>query len=93
MQAFARGSFLEGLFWSKIFPFFAKIVLLALLEPCERLCSASPSLRLSRLSLNDKKNLIPWRRITNSFYFRHAVRTEGIKTHTVLRIDKIFVKF
>ncbi len=93
MQAFARGSFWEGLFWSKIFPFFAKIVLLALLEPCERLCSAKPSLRLSRLSLYDKENLIFWRRISDGFYFRHAVRTEGIKTHAVLSIDKIFVKF
>ncbi len=58
-------------------PFFARILLLALLEPCERLRSGRSSLSLSRLSLDDEEELILWRRIADRFYFLYTVGAEG----------------
>src|SRR5258706_15613930 len=91
-QAFARGSFFEGIFLPKCPSFFARIVLFALLEPCERRRSAMASLRLSRLSLYHEEYLILWRGITTFFYFLHTVRAQGVKTHAVLCVDEVFTK-
>src|SRR6266566_2580513 len=58
VQAFARGSFFEAEFLPQMLPIFARSGLLALPEPCERLCSAGSSLRLSRLSFSAKRNAL-----------------------------------
>src|SRR2546425_7075362 len=92
MQYFARGSFLGGFFPPKTPSCGRHFAFKYLLEPCERRRSEGSSLRLSRLSLYDEEDLLLWRRIANGFDFRHTGGAEGVKTHTVLRIDEIFAQ-
>ena len=92
MQAFARGAFFGVILARKMRPFFVRIVLTSLLEPRERRRSEKSSLRLSRLSLDDKEQCILWRGIAYCLDFFYAIGTEGIKAHTVLGSDKIITQ-
>ena len=69
------------------------IRLFELLEPCEARSVEQSLLRASRLRLDDEQELILWWWSTDRFDFRHTVGAEGVKTHAVLCIDEILLKF
>ena len=48
------------------------------------------SLRPSRLSLDDKQNLILWWWPPDRLYFLHTVGAQGVKTHAVLCVVEVF---
>ncbi len=91
MQGFARHSFFGLFLGSKKRAFWAHFALKPLLACCEGSSLEIPSLRPSRQSLYNKKDVVLRRGITDGFYFRDTVRAEGIKSHAVLRIDEVFI--
>ncbi len=85
MQAFARHSFLGLFFLYNKSAFLRDFPVKPLLECREARCLEMSSLRASRLSLDNKEDRLLWWKSANRLDFRHTVRTEGIKTDTVLR--------
>ena len=92
MQAFARHSFLGLFFLNNKRAFLRDFPVKPLLEKREARCTATPSLRASRLSLDNEEDFLLWGKTTNRLDFRHTVRTKGIKTNTVLHHDEIGIK-
>jgi len=93
MQAFARHSFFGLFFLNNKRVFLRDFPVKPLLESREARCLEMPSLRASRLSLdNEEDGFLRWES-ANRLDFCHTVCAEGIKTDTVLRRDEIGIKF